>query len=148
MSWVAFEARIEPLEWGLSTYTILRLPADVLEALRHPRRVEGEVADHPIEAGVARADVIADAFLYTGRAFLAAAGVEPGARVDVRLRPADPDRVETPADVAAAIRAAGRLEAWEALSPGRRRGALHLVATARREATRTRRIAALVADLA
>lgn len=147
MTWTTFEGRIEPLEWGRNTYTILCLPAEVVEALGRPRRVEGEIADHPIEAGVARADVIADAFLYIGKNFLAAAGIEPGEAVEARLRTADPDRVEVPADVAAAIRAVGRTAAWEALTAGRRRGLLHTVATARRAQTRARRIAALLAAL-
>lgn len=145
--WVAFEGRIEPLEWGRNTYTILRLPSEVMAALGPAKRVEGEIGNHPVDMGVARADVIADPFLYTGKAFLRAAGIEPGETVDVRLRPADPDAVEVPSDVAAAIRTAGRMASWEATTPGRRRAALHDVARAKRPETRARRIAALVAGL-
>ena len=142
-----FEARIEPLEWGRNSDAILRLPAEVVEALGRPRRVEREIADHPIDAGLARADVIADAFLYVGERFLADAGIEPGALVEARLRASDAGSVEVSEDVAAAIRAVGRTHAWEALTSGRRRELLHPVAAARRAGTRDRRITALVALL-
>lgn len=145
--WVAFEAAVVPLEWGRATYTVLPLPDAVMAALGHPKRVEGEIADHPIEAAPARAPVIEGAFLWTGKALLREIGIAPGDVVEVRLRPADPDRVDVPPDVAAAIRAAGRTEAWAATTPGRRRAALHAVADAKRADTRTRRIAALVAAL-
>ena len=99
--------------------------------------------------GIVRADpdVLEGPFLYTGKAFLRATGIEPGERVEVRLRPADPDHVEVPEDVVAALRAAGRTAEWEALTPGRRRAALAPVAQARRPTTRAARIEKLVAAL-
>ncbi|MEM9798472.1 MAG: YdeI/OmpD-associated family protein [Pseudomonadota bacterium] len=145
--YVTFEGRIEPLEWGRSTYTILRLPADVMAALGSTKRVEGEIADHPVNLAPAKADVIDDAFLWTGKAFLDAAGLAPGDAVEVRLRPTDPDAVDVPDDVSASLRAAGRSAAWAALTPGKKRAALHQVATAKRAETRARRIAQLIADL-
>ena len=96
----------------------------------------------------ARAPVVEGRFLGTGKTLLDAIGIAPGEPVEIRLRPADANLVEMPADVAAAIRAAGRSDAWEALTPGRRRAALHQVATAKRPGIRARRIAALVAGIA
>ena len=119
----------------------------MLEALGRPARVEGEIAEHPVNMGVARADVIADAFLYTGKAFLAEAGIEPGETVEVRLRAGDPGHVEMPEGLAAAIRAAGLTAQWEALTPGRRRGLVHPIASAKRAETRARRVEALLAEL-
>ena len=148
--YASFEARIVPLRWGEATYTILPLPTEVMEALGHPKRVEGEIGEHPVNMGVARADpaVLEGPFLYAGKAFLAEAGIEPGEAVEVRLRPADPDAVEMPEGLEAVIRGAGLLEAWEALSPGKRRGLVHPVRTAKRAETRERRVAALLAALA
>lgn len=145
--WIEFEAAIETLEWGRATYTVLRLPPEVDSALGAARRVEGEIGDHPVNLAPARAPVLEGRFLWTGRALLDAIGVAPGEPVEVRLRPVDPDVVETPADVAAALRAAGRSAAWDALTPGRRRGLLHAVTQAKRPETRARRVAALVAGL-
>ena len=147
-AWITFEGRVEALEWGRAIYTILRLPPDVAGALDGARRVEGEIAEHPVNLGIARAPVVDGPFLWTGRSLLDRLGVAPGEALEVRLRAADPREVETPEDVAAALLGAGRLAAWEALTPGRRRGLLHGVATARTAPTRARRVAALVAGLA
>ncbi|WP_179380066.1 YdeI/OmpD-associated family protein [Jannaschia marina] len=144
--WVTFEGRIEPLEWG-RTYTILRLPDDVMSALGAAKRVEGEIGDHPVNLAPARAPVIEGAFLWTGKSFLEVSGLEPGELVEVRLRPADPDHVELPDDVAAALRAAGRSADWAARTPGARRADLHRIATAKRAETRAKRIAAVIAAI-
>ena len=145
--WVAFEAAIVPVEWGRATYTVLPLPDAAMDALGHPARVEGEVAEHPVNLSPQRAPVLEGAFLWAGKAFLSAAGIAPGEVVEVRLRAADPDAVKVPPDLAAALRAAGRTDAWEAATPGARRGWLHPVLSAKRPETRARRIAALVAAL-
>lgn len=55
--------------------------------------------------------------------------------------------MDTPEDVAAAVMRHGLTEVWEGLTPGRRRGMLYQVGTAMTEATRTTRIAKLVAGL-
>ena len=70
------------------------------------------------------------------------------ANIDFMLVRANFHRPQTPDDVAAALRAAGMTSGWEALTPGRRRGLLYQVATAKRAETRARRIATLVAGLA
>lgn len=147
--WIAFEARIDTLDWGRATYTILRLPPDVAAtfATDKVRRVEGEIADHPVNLAITRAAGVGGDFLWTGRDLLDRIGVAPGDLIEVRLRPADPDQVDDPPDVTAALRAAGVLAAWLALTPGKRRGHLHQIETARTAPTRAKRIAALVAGL-
>lgn len=145
--YVTWQGRIETLEWGKSTYTILRLPPDVAATLGEARRVEGEIAEHPVNLAVTRAPVIEDPFLWTGRSLLDRTGLAPGMDVEVRLRPADPGEVETPPDVTRALRSAGVAEVWEALTPGRRRGLLYRIETAKRDATRAARITAMIADL-
>lgn len=148
-AWLSFEGRIEPLVWGDTTYTILRLPADVADVLEGAgaRRVEGEINDHPVNLALTRAPPVDGVFLWAGQSLLDRLGVVPGEWLDVRLRPADPDVVDVPDDVAAAIRAGGRQAAWDALTPGKRRGLLYQVATAKTAPTRAKRIAALVAGL-
>lgn len=146
---MTFEGRVEPVQWGRSIYTVLPLPTAIATALDRTgaKRVEGEIADHPVNLAPARAPVIDGPFLWTGKTLLDAAGIAPGDPVEVRLRPADPDHVDLPADVATALAAAGRSADWAALSPGKRRGLLHRVETAKRAETRAKRIAALVAGL-
>jgi hypothetical protein len=148
--WVSFEAAVEPVEWGRATYTILRLPdwaAATLEA-QGARRVEGEINDHPVNLALSRAPVVEGVFLWAGQSLLDRIGLRPGERVEIRLRPAAPDAVDTPDDVAFALRQADRTEAWEALTPGKRRGMLYQIGTAKTEATRAKRIAAMIQGLA
>lgn len=147
MSWVTFDAAIEPLEWGRNTYTILRLPPEIVAALGNAKRVEGEIGEHPVNLAITRAPVLDDAFLWAGKTFLDAAGIAPGEIVEIRLRPADPDAVDTPPDLLAALRAAERLGDWQALTPGKRRGLIYTIESAKRAGTRAKRIAAIVAAL-
>jgi Bacteriocin-protection, YdeI or OmpD-Associated len=145
--YVTFEGRIEPMVWGRSTYTILRIPPDVLDALGPARRVEGEIAEHPVNLAPTRAPVIEGAFLWAGQSLLDRIGIAPGDVVEVRLRPAPDDRVDVPDDLALAMRAADVISVWEALTPGKRRGLLYKIDTAKTEATRQKRIGLLVAEL-
>lgn len=145
--WVAFEGRVVPLTWGRSTYTILPLPDFVVDALGKCRRVEGEIADHPVNLALTRAPVVEGVFLWAGQSLLDRIGLQPGEPVEVRLRPAPDDRVDLDPDIEAAIRAGGVLATWESLTPGRRRGMLYQVATAKTDPTRRKRIAQLIKDL-
>jgi Bacteriocin-protection, YdeI or OmpD-Associated/Domain of unknown function (DUF1905) len=145
--WVTFEGRVEPLTWGRSTYTILRLPEAALQALGKTRRVEGEIADHPVNLALSRAPVVEGVFLWTGSSLLDRIGIQPGEPVEVRLRPAPDDRVDLDPDIEAALRVAGVLSVWESLTPGKRRGLLYQIATAKTDPTRLKRIRKLVEDL-
>jgi hypothetical protein len=146
--YIAFTGRIETLDWG-RTYTILRLPAEVAERLaaEGARRVEGEIAEHPVNLAPTRAPVIEDSFLWTGKSLLDRIGLAPGDEVEVRLRKAPDDEVEMPDDLASALRAAGATHLWEALTPGRRRGLIYQIGTAKTQGTRDRRIAKLIGEL-
>jgi hypothetical protein len=145
---VTFEAAVEPMVWGRSTYTIIRLPERVLAALGPARRVEGEINDVPVNLAVTKAPVVDGAFLWAGKSLLDRVGIAPGQRLEVRLRPVSDDVVEVADDVLAALRGAKVLSKWKALSPGKQRGLLYQVDSAKTAATRTKRIAALVTSLA
>lgn len=145
--WVAFEGRVEPLTWGRATYTILRLPSETLNGLGKCRRVEGEIAEHPVNLALSRAPVVEGVFLWTGQSLLDRIGIQPGEPVEVRLRPALDDRVDLDPDIEAALRAGGVVDHWESLTPGKRRGLLYQIATAKTEPTRGKRIQRLVEDL-
>ena len=147
--WIAFEGVVEPLEWGASTYTILRLPADVSEKLeaQGARRVEGEFADHPVNLALSKAPPVDGVFLWTGKSLLDRVGLTPGEPFDVRLRRADVNRVDVPDDVIAALRSAGVTEGWSSRTPGKQRGLLYQIETAKRPETRARRIETLIETL-
>jgi hypothetical protein len=145
--WVTFEGRVEHLTWGRSTYTILRLPDDALKALGPCRRVEGEIAEHPVNLALSRAPVVDGVFLWTGQSLLDRIGIQPDEPVEVRLRPAPDDRVDLDPDIEAALREGGVLDQWQSLTPGKRRGLLYQIATAKTDQTRKARIAKLVGTL-
>lgn len=150
MDWLTFEGRVTAVEWGRSVYTVLVLPVAIAKALEAAgaRRVEGEIKEHPVNLALSRAPVVDGLFLWTGKSLLDRTSIRPGERFEVRLRPAPPDSVETPDDLHAALLEAGLVEAWSALTPGRRRGMLYKLDLARTERTRIRRIAGIVAGLA
>lgn len=149
IEWLSFDAVIEPLVWGDATHTILRIPANVETALREvgAKRVEGEVNDHPVNLAVIRAEPVTGAFLWAGQSLLARIGVLQGERVEIRLRPAADDAVETPDDISFALRMADQTDLWERLTPGKRRGLIYQINTAKTEATRTKRINSLLDSL-
>ncbi len=77
-----------------------------------------------------------------------AAGVRPGDTVAVTVAlDTAPREVEPPADLAAAIAAAGCRAAWDRLSYSHRREQVESVESAKKPDTRARRIAAAVAKL-
>ncbi|MEM6384989.1 MAG: YdeI/OmpD-associated family protein [Pseudomonadota bacterium] len=144
--YVSFQTTVTPVEWGRSTYTVIVLPDSIAEhfAATGTKRVEGEINDHPINVGLAKADAMPGTFIWAGKAFLEAAGIEPGTKIELRLRAADPNQVDVPNDVVSALTASGKLADWNALTPGKQRGFLHQVNTAKRAETRHKRIQKLV----
>jgi Bacteriocin-protection, YdeI or OmpD-Associated/Domain of unknown function (DUF1905) len=143
--YVAFEGTIEPMVWGTSTYTILRLPDDVVTALGPTKRVEGEINDHPVNLALTRSPVMDGMFLWAGQSLLDRIGTTPGDPLEVRLRPAPDNLVDVPDDVAFSLR--GVMDAWSALAPGKQRGMLYQIDTAKTAATRAKRIAKLIEGL-
>jgi hypothetical protein len=145
--YIRFEGRVTPLEWGRATYTVLRLPHDVMSGLGKTRRVEGEINDHPFNLALTRAPVCPDVFLWAGQTLLQRVGIAPGEIVEVRLRPAPDNQVDLADDVLAALRAHDSTQIWANLTPGKQRGLLYHIETAKTPATRAKRIAALLGSL-
>ncbi len=129
-------------------YTVLFLPPELARQLpldQHPQlRIEGEIADVPmagafISAGDGRRYVMVSPDVQRQ------AGVGPGDWVTMRFRVADQDAVDVPPALEAALgRDAEAQAAWTGLTSGRRRALAHLVASARTDSTRDRRVAAIV----
>lgn len=142
-----FDGTVEPVAWGERTYTVLAIPDQVVEALGDTKRVEGEIADHPVNLSLSKSPVMPQTFLWTGKTLLEKIGIEPGQIVEVRLRPASYGDVDVPEDVIAAVRGAGQIEAWDALTPGKKRGLIWQITSAKRAETRAKRIAKMVSAL-
>jgi hypothetical protein len=145
--YVTFEARIEPMVWGRATYTILRLPPEIVAQLGDAKRVEGELNEHPVNLAPTRVPVIEDAFLWAGQSLLGRVGVAVGDVVELRLCPADALEVAVDDDILSALRAGGVMGGWGQLTPGKQRGLLYQIASAKTPATRQKRIAKLIEGL-
>ncbi|WP_419913720.1 YdeI/OmpD-associated family protein [Hoeflea sp.] len=148
--WLSFQGRVVPMEWGRSTYTVLPLPDEIALELekQNARRVDIELNDHPFNMALTTGPAISGTFVYAGKSILQEVGISPGQEIEVRLRKADPGIVNVPSDVSLAIRAAELVDVWTSLTPGRQRGLLHQITSAKKQETRARRIAQLLQDLA
>ncbi len=122
------------------------MPPSALLA-RGAKRVEGEINEHPVNLALSRAPVVEGVFLWAGASLLDRVGIVPGEVLEVRLRPAPDDRVDTPEDVTLALRQADLTAVWEGLTAGKRRGLLYQIGTAKTAPTRAKRIDALIRSL-
>lgn len=145
----AIEGFIEPMVWGRSRYTVLRVPDALVAAAAAAgtRRVAGELDGVPVNLALTTAPVIADTFVWTGSSLLRRMRLEPGDPVSGWLAPVDPDEVPVAPDLADALDAAGLRDAWDELPPATRRRRLVPVDSAATTATRARRIDALLRSL-
>lgn len=149
-TWTTFDAVLAPLEWGRNVYTVVVVPEALVERARAEgtRRLDGWVDDVEVNVGIARADVMPDAFFYAGRPLQRRLGLRPGDAVRCRLRPVDPDVVPIPDDVATALAAVPSAEAaFAARTAPQRRQLLVPVESAATAPTRARRIQELVRSL-
>jgi hypothetical protein len=146
---VCFQAAVEPMVWGRAAFALLRLLPEVARVLQAAlaRRVEGEIAGHPVNLTLLRASEVDGVFLWAGNSLLDRLGAKPGERPEVRRRAAPPGAVDTPEGVEPALRRAGKTEAWQRLTPGKKRGPLCQIDTANTGATRIKRIAAMIEGL-
>ncbi|QZY29291.1 YdeI/OmpD-associated family protein [Nocardioides coralli] len=146
---IGFDGLVEPLEWGRSTYTVLRVPPELVSAARDrgTRRVAGTIEGGRVNLALTTAPVIDDHFVWFGRTLQRRLGVAVGEPVRAELGPVDPDVVELPDDVASALAEAGCRPAWDDLPAGRRRSLLYRVESAGTERTRRSRIAELVVEV-
>jgi hypothetical protein len=146
-----FEAPVQIHDVGRYRYTVVYLPIEIERALPSKAtariRIEAEVNDHPLNAAWQPAGD-GRRFIMLSKRLLKEAGLAPGEIATVRFRLADSDAVEIPhlLDTALNQDAAARA-GWEALTPGRRRGVAHMIASAKREATQTARLTRILAAL-
>lgn len=140
---------IEPMVWGPSRYTVLRIPLALVDAAEAAgtRRVAGELEDVTVNLALTRAPVIDDTFVWTGSSLLRRLRLEVGDPLTGWLAPVDPDEVPVPDDLAEALATAGLRERWDLQTPATRRRQLVPIDGAATAATRARRIRSLLQSL-
>lgn len=156
MSWFTHEFEMPIVRHGVGRsrkvwYNVIFLPLNIavdLPFAQHPQlRIEGEIADVPVKNALIPAGD-GRYYMIVSPETLKSAELALGQIVGVRFRIADQDAVDLPEDLARALNGAPASRHWAALTPGRRRGLAHFVATAKGDATRRRRIAAVLAAIA
>lgn len=142
----SFEGEVDIYDWGRMAYTVIYAPEEIIETLpfdMFPRlRISGEVAELPFEGAWQITD--GKRYLILPKSFLQASGLSRGDPVEVRFRIADQDAVDVPEALQSALAADDELRRlWDALTPGKKRGMAHHVASAKTETTREKRVAEL-----
>ena len=145
-----FEAQIRERSRGRSRYSVVFLEPSLHALLpldRHPRlRFEGSVEGIPISAAWQPSRGRWYALL--SKRFLREAELEVGETVGVEFRVVPQDQVDVPRELEFALGLNRRARAaWDALTPGKRRGFAHRVASAKREETRERRVEEVIDTL-
>lgn len=110
---------IEPMTWGSSTYTVIRIPDALVASARTAgtRRVGGELDGVAVNLALTKAPVMDSTFVWAGSSLLRRMRLEVGEPVHGSLAPVDPDYVLVPADLADAILQNGQSDAWDSLPP-------------------------------
>lgn len=145
-----FEATIEHHHVGTYIYTVVFLDSTLHDRLpleEHPRlRVSGEVRDIPFEG--AWQPVRGRWFLMLSKQLMRDGEFEIGDRVAVRFQIEDQSSVDVPEELLRAIRTKkSYMAAWMKLTPGKQRGFAYRVASAKMRATRSKRVAEVLALL-
>ncbi|WP_125131473.1 YdeI/OmpD-associated family protein [Microbacterium sp. 10M-3C3] len=145
----AIAGLVEPMPWGKATYTVLRVPEELVSAAAEggTRRVAGRLEDVEVNLALNRAPVLPDVFVWAGASLLRRLRLDVGDPVSGELAPVDDAAVLVPADVTQLLADAGATERWEMLTPADRRRRLATIDAAATAATRARRIHALIAAL-
>jgi hypothetical protein len=145
----SFEGTIESRGDDRYSHACVYLPdplARDLLAGRSRLRVRGEVDELPF-AGAWQPSK-GRYYLLLSRTMCRAGDFTVGDRVEVRFRLDETDAVTVPPDLQRALAAEfPAMRAWEALTPGRRRGLAHYVASAKTPATVAKRVTAILDGL-
>ena len=136
------------IELGGKTATGMEVPTEVLEALGGGKRpaVTVSLAGYTYRSTVG--SMGGRAMIPLSAEHRTAAGVSAGDTVEVDVEVDDAPRVvEVPEDLASALAAQGLTDRFDALAFSHRKEHVRAVESAKAEATRTRRVAAVVAAL-
>ncbi|MEL7543618.1 MAG: YdeI/OmpD-associated family protein [Pseudomonadota bacterium] len=148
----AFEAPLAHHDVGSKRYqyVVVYVPDEVARALplsEFPRlRIEGEINDQPFEAALNPSGGVWS--LMVPKSVRDATGLDLGDVADVRFRVGDQDHVDVPVELRDALAGDERARAaWHEMTPGKQRGWAYLVGKPKREETRHRKAAVVVAAL-
>ncbi|MEM1165938.1 MAG: YdeI/OmpD-associated family protein [Planctomycetota bacterium] len=145
-----FETEIVHHNLGTYRYTVVFLDPELHEHLplkKYPRlRASGEVRDIPFDG--AWQPVRGRWYLMLSKQLMRGGEFEVGDVVTVRFRVEDPDSIDMPPELVRALQSSKPLQsAWDALTPGKRRGLAYGIANAKTQPTRSKRLRAVLEQL-
>lgn len=146
-----FESKVELLDYGRMAYRIAKLPPAVVRQLPladQPRlRFVGQINGHPHKGAILPAGD-GSHYIILSRQTLKACHAVEGDRIMVEFQLDAPDSVDVPAELQAALeRNRCAQDAWNELTPGKRRGFAHMVNSAKLPATKRKRVEEIVDQL-
>lgn len=138
-------------DFGKYHYVCVNLPPEIEEGLpfdQHPRlRVKGEMAGMDFE-GAWQPQKDGPRWLMVPKHIQKATGLQIGDQIHLAFGVADQNAVTEPPELQDALQEAPEArEAWDALSPGKRRGMCYTVEKAKAPATKQKRIAEIFDQL-
>ncbi|GAB4362570.1 MAG: hypothetical protein OHK0021_06600 [Bryobacter sp.] len=147
----SFESPLEFFSFGDWGYNVVYLPEEFIAELplgEYPRlRIRGQLGNASF-AGAWQPTGQSRWYLMVSKALLAKSGYRLGDIVRLRFRVDDQDAVDIPDTLAEALEADRKAQkAWEALTPGKRRGLAHMVSCAKTFPTQQKRCADILAIL-
>ncbi|MEM6596154.1 MAG: YdeI/OmpD-associated family protein [Pseudomonadota bacterium] len=142
-----YETEVTIRDFGKYHYVCINLPSDMEKALpfkEYPRlRVKGEMSGYDFE-GAWQPQKDGSRWLMIPKEIQKAAGLEIGDTIRVSFGLADQNAVTEPPELVDALSEAPEVrEAWDALTPGKRRGFCFAIDKAKAPATKQKRIAEL-----
>ena len=148
---IRFRGPIVEHDFGRMVYRAVFIPETILSLLpmsQFPRlRIDAEIGGLLTNCGLMAAK--RRRYILLSAAFMKQAGLQLGQEVEVCFRVADQNAVDVPEDLEHAIfRSRTHREAWELLSPGKRRSFVHRVASAVQPHTREQRILEVLESVA
>lgn len=152
-----FTAKIDMIDYGRMVYAVVFVPAPLAKKLPFesaPRlRVMAELRANntdgkTVEHAGALLPEARGHYILLSRKLLTRLNAQIGDEISVAFAIDDPERVDTPPVLSEALAEEPDLdEAWQALTPGKRRGLAYRIAQAKTESTQLKRIDELRAEL-
>jgi hypothetical protein len=147
---IRFETKIEKQDFGTFAFTVVKLDQrlhDVLPLKEFPRlRVEVDLNGVIFKGSWQPSG--GEWYLVVSKPKLKKAGLQLGSTVKIAFRVVPQDEVDVPEELARELEVdATAAEAWEALTPGKRRGLCYLINEPKTPKTRGVRLAKVLAML-
>ena len=149
MKYISFRGKIEILDFGRMSYSVINLPDSVLKNLPEKKtglRLQGEINKIPFSLAIQHYGTNYQIIMI--KKLLREAHAAVGDSVEVDFKVVDKEIVDVPFEVLEALNADAKFKAkWEKLTPGKKRSYIHPINQAKRPETKEKRLNELMKEL-